>query len=82
MSPAIRRMMEQSGQKLPPEKRILELNAEHAILDKLKGIYDADTEDARIGHYAELLRGQAILAEGGALAEPARFNEAINALLS
>jgi molecular chaperone HtpG len=73
MSPGLERMLKQSGQSVPSQKRILELNPEHAVLAKLKGLFDADAEDPKLSDYAHLLHGQALLAEGSALPDPAGF---------
>ena len=55
-------------------KRILELNPKHPLVTGLqqaqKPIGD---EDASLVETAELLYGTALLAEGGALDDPARF---------
>ena len=59
-------------------KRILELNPDHPLVAKLESITgDAD----RIGEYAEIVFGQAQLAEGQAPKDPARFNQLLTKLL-
>ena len=82
LSPQLEQMMRQMGQEVPKSKRIMELNASHAILEKLKGIYDADPTDARLGEYAELLHGQAVLAEGGTLPDPAAYSKRVAELMA
>ena len=49
-------------------------DAGHALVAKLQEIFAADATDARVATYAELLFGQAQLAEGGQLADPAGFS--------
>jgi len=51
----------QAGPVLP---RIMELNPSHPLLAQLKGYFDKNKEDPRVGDFAELLFGQALLVEG------------------
>ena len=51
-------------------KRVLELNPEHEVFQKLKAL-DGDKE--RLGLYAQVLYGQALLLEGTPLEDPAEF---------
>jgi len=74
MSPHLEQLLKASGQDVPKTKRILEVNAEHTIVKKLRGIFEKDKADARLKDYAELLFGQAVLAEGGKLPDPAAFS--------
>ncbi|WP_199442224.1 molecular chaperone HtpG [Umezawaea beigongshangensis] len=74
LSPTLEKMYRAMGQELPQVKRILELNPEHALVTRLRTAL-AETEDrAGLADTAELLHGMALLAEGGELADPARFN--------
>ena len=79
--PGLERMLKQSGQTVPSQKRILELNPEHAVLGKLKTIFDENAEDARLADYAHLLHGQALIAEGTALPDPAGFAKRVTELM-
>ena len=81
MSPGLERMLKQSGQSVPSQKRILELNPEHAVLNKLKTIFDENAEDTRLADYAHLLHGQALIAEGSALPDPAAFAKRVTELM-
>ena len=71
LTPRMQRLLEQMGQAAPPVKPVLELNPNHPILAKLKAAFAADSTDARLAAYAELLLGQAYLAETGQLSDPA-----------
>ena len=62
-------------------KRVLELNPTHPLLPKLQAIVERDRSDPALAEYAELLYGQAILAEGGQLPDPAAFSKRIADLL-
>lgn len=62
------------GQQVKAE-RVLELNGEHPIFEKLKNAYATDKETA--AKYAKLLYGQSVLAAGIALEDTAEFNSLI-----
>jgi molecular chaperone HtpG len=66
---------------VPVVKRILELNAGHPLLPKLQAIVQRDRTDPVLEEYAALLYGQAILAEGGQVPDPAGFGKRIADLL-
>ena len=82
MSPQLEQMMRAMGQEVPHAKRILEVNAGHPILRNLLEVHEKDKDDPRLAEYAELLFGQAVLAEGGQLADPAAFAKGIADLMA
>lgn len=82
MSPQMEQLLRASGQEVPKTKRILELNPNHPLLQKLQAIYDADKNDARLGDYAQLLYGQSVLAEGGQLPDPGAFSKRVAELMA
>lgn len=73
ISPTLEKMYKAMGQELPPVKRILELNPEHPLVDGLRAAHEQRAADPELTETAELLYGTALLAEGGELADPARF---------
>jgi molecular chaperone HtpG len=73
LTPTLEKMYRAMGQELPPIKRILELNPEHALVTGLREAHASRPEDAGLAETAELLYGMALLAEGGELGDPARF---------
>ena len=71
-------MMKAMGQSGPELKPILEINADHPIVQKLK-----DTDDEKlISDISEVLLDQALLIAGVELKEPAEFVKHLNSLLS
>ncbi|MEC7241399.1 MAG: molecular chaperone HtpG [Myxococcota bacterium] len=72
-SPQMERMMRAMGQEMPPVKRTLELNPDHALIQKLQALHSENSADDRLGEFGELLYAQALLSEGGQLENPARF---------
>ncbi|WP_328456318.1 MULTISPECIES: molecular chaperone HtpG [unclassified Amycolatopsis] len=73
LTPTLEKMYRAMGQELPPIKRILELNPEHALVTGLREAHASRPEDEGLAETAELLYGMALLAEGGELGDPARF---------
>ncbi|HET7729849.1 MAG TPA: molecular chaperone HtpG [Usitatibacter sp.] len=69
------RILRAAGQKLPDFRPILEVNAAHPIVERLK------PEDPRFAEWAQLLFDQALLAEGGQLEDPAEFVRRSNELM-
>lgn len=73
ITPALARLYRASGQDIPVGKRILELNPNHPLVTGLRQAHQDRSDDPSIAETAELLYGTALLAEGGALDDPARF---------
>ncbi|MGB9227151.1 MAG: molecular chaperone HtpG, partial [Mycobacterium sp.] len=76
ITPALARMYRANGQDVPVGKRTLELNPNHPLVTGLRDAQKNAGDDAQISRVtetAELLYGTALLAEGGALEDPARF---------
>lgn len=73
----MRQIMEASGQKVPDTKPIFEVNPEHALLQKL----EQEKDESRFEDLVTILFGQASLAEGRGLDEPAQFSNRLNKLL-
>lgn len=75
MTPALARLYQASGQDVPIGKRTLELNPHHPLVNGLLQAHADRPDDTSVAETAELLYGTALLAEGGALEDPARFAE-------
>lgn len=75
-NPMMANLMAQMGQKMPQEK-ILEININHPIIQKLKDLDDVQKRDDMIA----LLYGNAKLLESGALGEAKEFCSKLNALI-
>ena len=73
ITPALARMYRASGQAVPVGKRILELNPNHPLVTGLQQAHKNRGADSSLAETAELLYGTALLAEGGALKNPAKF---------
>lgn len=75
LSGNLMRMLKAAGQNAPDSKPILEINPEHPLVRRLK------YEDAKFSDWSHLLFDQAMLAEGGALTDPAAFVKRMNEML-
>ena len=80
MSGYMEKILKASGQEVPPSKRVLELNMDHPLLMKIKGIYETNKEAAALTDYTTFLYDMAVVSEGGKLDDPARFNKMIGNL--
>lgn len=81
MTPGLERLLAQAGQAGPKAKRILELNPEHPVLARLQALYAENAEDPKLGDYAQLLHGQALIAEGLPPSDPASFARLVAGLM-
>ena len=81
MSGYMAKIMKSAGKDLPPNKRVLELNTKHPVLDKIKQIYAADQSDARLEDYSRLLYDLAVIGEGGKIENPSQFGKLIGDLM-
>lgn len=80
-SPQLERLLQKGKGGGAAQRRILELNPEHALLTKLHERFERDAADPRVGDYADLLFGYGLLAEGSSLPDPARFNRLVAGLM-
>ena len=81
-SPQMERLLQMSGGDRPKQKRIMELNPRHEIVVKMRERYAGNTADPKLGKYAELLYGYALLAEGSDLPDPPQFNRLLAELMT
>lgn len=78
MGTQMAKLLEAAGQAAPEVKYILEINPEHAMVKRM-----ADEPDQEaFARWVEVLLGQAMLAERGAMEDPSQFVVAINQLLT
>lgn len=72
-------LMRKMGQPVPTSKRTLELNPNHPLVAKLQALQASDATKAKV--HVRVLRDQALLAEGGRIADPAAFAKQVQELL-
>lgn len=71
----LERLLKSAGQNVPTSKPILEINPQHAIVQRLK------YEEERFSDWSHILFDQALLSEGGQLEDPAGFVKRLNGLM-
>ncbi|WP_149359272.1 molecular chaperone HtpG [Lolliginicoccus suaedae] len=73
ITPTLEKLYRASGQEVPTVKRTLELNPTHPLVEALRAKQAGGADAEALKPTAELIHGMALLAEGGELADPARF---------
>jgi molecular chaperone HtpG len=73
----LQRLLEQAGQAVPDSRPVLELNADHPLVHLLQ---KEEGEEA-FSDLSLMLYEQALLSEGGSLADPAGFVRRVNKLM-
>ncbi len=81
MSAFMEKVLRVSGQDVPQTKRVLELNMDHPLLSRIRGIFEKDREAAVLKDYSQLLYDMAVISEGGKVENPSRFSKMIGALM-
>lgn len=76
-SARMERMMESMGQSMPKSKRIMEINPDHPVFAKMKGL-KKDKQKV----WAEILYNQALLTEGSPIEDPLKFSKQIANLMT
>lgn len=77
MAPHLARLLREAGQAMPESKPTLEINPQHALLQRI----DGETDDAKATDLATLLLEQAEIAAGAPLQDPAAFVQRMNRVL-
>jgi molecular chaperone HtpG len=75
-SARMERMMDAMGQAAPKSKRILEINPDHPVIEKMA----SQTSDTQM-RWAEILYNQALLNEGSPITNPGMFTKQISELM-
>lgn len=81
-SPQMERLLqmgEEGGR--PKQRRIMELNPQHEIFNRMSARFQQNRDEVELGKYADLLLSYALLAEGSDLPDPVRFNQLVAELM-
>jgi molecular chaperone HtpG len=73
-SPHLERLLQKGKGGGPKQRRIMELNPNHPIIQKLQDRFKANSDDQALGDAIELLFELALVAEGSEIADPVRLN--------
>jgi molecular chaperone HtpG len=82
MSGYMEKILKSAGQKVPVNKRVLELNMAHPVMEKINNMFKNDQKDPRLNEYIHLLLDLAIIGEGGKLEDPSRFSKFVGDLMA
>ena len=78
MEKVLNAMPQNNGEKVKAEKA-LEINPEHPIFEKLKGLFESDKD--KLTDYTKLLYDQALLIEGMSIDDPVQFANLVCGLM-
>jgi len=81
LTPQMEQLLRATGQEVPRVKRVLEINPNHPILEKLQTHHAANADDPRLADLVALLHGQALLAEGLQPPDPSAFSQKLAELM-
>jgi molecular chaperone HtpG len=83
MGPHMQRVLQRLGRgdEVPEAERVLELNPAHPAVGAVRKLFEQDPGDGRVLKYARLLHDQALIAEGGRVADPLALARTVNELL-
>jgi|LakMenE18May11ns_1017448.scaffolds.fasta_scaffold9959683_40 molecular chaperone HtpG len=81
MGANLEKIYQSANQKVGKSKRILELNPNHKVIEKLNNSFKNNPEDKLIKDYSELIYFQALLLEGSKIENLNRYNELVTNLM-
>jgi molecular chaperone HtpG len=83
MSASMERLLQrmQRDKPAPANKRILEVNPDHPLVQAMEKLHAKDKSNARLEKYARLLYDQAVILEGSKVKDPLTFAQRLNELL-
>lgn len=82
MNPNMERILRAMNQEAPASKRILELNAAHPVIQRMRELYEKDRKNQKLSDAIELLYEQALITEGSAPRNPKRFTKLVSELMT
>ena len=82
MSGYMEKILKSTGQQVPENKRALELNMSHPVMEKVFGMFEADKDDPKLADYIHLLLDLAVIGEGGKVDDPSTFSKKIGNLMA
>ena len=82
MAPHIERMLRARGEGMPLTKRILEVNLEHPLIQKIGSLCAAEAGATGAADWIKLVYDQALLAEGSPIDDPGSFTKRMTKLMT
>lgn len=81
LQPHLERILRATQKDVPEQKRILELNPTHPVIENLRALLANATAVEKVDEWIELLYDQARIAEGSPVVEPAAFIRRLTTLV-
>ena len=81
ISPQLERLLKAMHQAAPESKRVLELNPNHPVVEKMLALCEDNADSEQLAQYTEILYGEALLTEGSPLPDPLAFVKSVSALM-
>jgi molecular chaperone HtpG len=81
MSSYMEKIMKSSGHDLPHSKRILEINMDHPVTEKLNEMFQGDKDNEIIKEYIQIIFDMAVIGEGGKIENPGQFISKVGAMM-
>ncbi len=82
LDPQMEKLLKSMGQDVPSDKRVLEINPSHPVLEAMNHLISKGGNEQLLKEYIDLLYNQALLLEGSKLKDPAAFTKSIAKLMS
>jgi len=82
MSGYMEKILKSTGQQVPKNKRALELNMSHPVMEKILTMFEADKDDPKLNDYIHLLLDLAVIGEGGKVDDPSNFSKKVGNLMA
>lgn len=81
MTAQMAQMLKAAGQEVPKQKKTLELNPDHPVVDTLNTLFEKDKAADSFSDYVNLIYEQALLTEGSQLKDPLGFAKKVSELM-
>ncbi len=81
LDPRMEKMLRAMGQEVPQQKKVLEINPGHPLLDTMKNILEKDSSASILEEYTALLFDQALLLSGAKPKDPVLFSQYVSRLM-
>jgi molecular chaperone HtpG len=78
----LEKLLRSMKQDVPPARRILELNAEHPVVEAMRLLLNGKDSAERLREYVEMLYDQALLTARLPLEDPIRFAQRVSTLMA
>ncbi|MFP4164748.1 MAG: molecular chaperone HtpG [Chitinispirillaceae bacterium] len=81
MGAHMEKIMKAMGQDISAQKRILEINPDHPILQNMNTLYEKNPKDPELEQWIKLLFEGALIAEGQMVPDPMAYSQRVNDLM-